>query len=79
MYINTHRKIKSFFRYLKGIGIVAFCFIVSCNTSPHPKPADLEELSLDYISFENLFFGDLETPLANIKSQFPFFFPSQTP
>ena len=79
MYLDNYCKIKSFFRHLKGLSVVVFYFLISCNTSTHPKPADLEEIPLDYVSFEALFFGDLDTSLEDIKVQFPFFFPSQTP
>ena len=79
MYVDNYCKIKSFFRHLKGLLVVVVFFMVSCNTSTHPKLADLEEIPLDYVSFETLFFGDLDVPLEDIKAQFPFFFPSQTP
>ena len=79
MNLDNYCKIKSFFRHLKGLSVVVFYFLISCNTSTHPKPADLEEIPLNYVSFEALFFGDLDTSLEDIKAQFPFFFPSQTP
>jgi len=79
MYVDNYCKIKSFFRHLKGLLVVVVFFMVSCNTSTHPKLADLEEIPLHYVSFETLFFGDLDVPLEDIKAQFPFFFPSQTP
>ena len=79
MYKDNYRKIKIFFLQLKGLLVVIFFLMVSCNTSTHPKPVDLEEIPLDYVSFETLFFGDLDVPLKDIKAQFPFFFPIQTP
>ena len=79
MYKDNYSKIKIFFLQLKGLLGVIFFLIVSCNTSTYPKPVDLEEIPLDYVSFETLFFGDLDVPLEDIKAQFPFFFPSQTP
>ena len=79
MYQDSYCKIKLFFRHLKGLSVVIFYFLISCNTSTFPKPTDLEEIPLDYLSFEALFFGNLDTSLEDIKAQFPFFFPIQTP
>jgi hypothetical protein len=64
---------------MKGLLLFVIYFVVSCNTSSHPRHVDLEEVPLDYVSFESLFFGDLDTPLEDIKVQFPFFFPNKTP
>ena len=50
-----------------------------CTLSTHPKPQDLPDISFELIRFEHLFFGDLDTPLDQLKSQYPYFFPSQTP
>jgi hypothetical protein len=77
MKLNNYCKIKLFFLHLKGFLIAFVFFVASCNNSTHPKPDDLEEVTLDYISFETIFFGNLDTPLEKIKFQFPFFFPSQ--
>jgi hypothetical protein len=71
-------KIKPFFLHLKGLCVFVCYFLISCNTATHPRAADLEEVSLEYVSFENLFFGELDTPLEDIKAQFPFFFPDKT-
>jgi len=64
---------------MKGLLLFVLYFVVSCNTSSHPRHVDLEKVPLDYVSFETLFFGDLDTPLEDIKAQFPFFFPNKTP
>jgi hypothetical protein len=72
------RKFKPFFWLMKGLMLAVLYFVVSCNTSSHPRPADLEKVSLDYVSFETLFFGELHTPLEEVKVQFPYFFPDKT-
>ncbi len=50
-----------------------------CSSSTHPKPQDLPEFPFELIRFEHVFFGDLNTPLDQLKSQYPYFFPEQTP
>lgn len=53
--------------------------VSGCSSSTHPKPQDLPEFSFELIRFEHVFFGDLNTPLDQLKSQYPYFFPEQTP
>ena len=53
-------------------------FITGCTSSSHPKPQDLPEVPFEIIRFEHLFFGDLDTPLDQLKLQYPYFFPEQT-
>lgn len=50
-----------------------------CTTSMHPKPKHLPDISFDLIRFEQLFFANLDTPVKKLKSDYPYFFPSQTP
>lgn len=53
--------------------------VSGCSSSTHPKPQDLPEFPFELIRFEHVFFGDLNTPLDQLKSQYPYFFPEQTP
>ena len=75
----THSKISRFFRYQKAVFFGFFLLVMGCATSTHPKPEGLTEPPFELIRFEHLFFGDLDTPLDQLKSKFPYFFPSQTP
>jgi hypothetical protein len=52
---------------MKGLLLFVLYFVVSCNTSSHPRHVDLEKVPLDYVSFETLFFGDLDTPLKILR------------
>lgn len=73
------RKINRFFWHRKGLLFCAWLFVFGCTSSTHPKPQELPKVSFELIRFEQLFFGDLDTPLEQLKSQYPYFFPSQTP
>ncbi len=79
MYLDNHCKIKPFYWYLKGVLFAVAFLATSCTSTKRPKQADLPKIMLDYVSFETLFFGDLDTPLAEIKKEYPYFFPAQTP
>lgn len=74
------RKIKRFFWYQKGVSFgMLLVVVIGCVSSTHPKPKDLPEVSFELIRFEQLFFGELDSPLDSLIPQFPYFFPSQTP
>ena len=72
-------KINGFFWHQKALLFGLLLFIVNCTSSPHPKQDDLPDFDIDLIRFEQHFFGDLERPLEQLKSQYLYFFPSQTP
>lgn len=72
-------KINAFFRHLKTWFLIGAFGFVGCTSSPHPRPEKLPKVSQEFVQFEALFYGDLETSLKELKSQFPYFFPSQTP
>ncbi len=76
---SRHRKINRFFWHLKVVLFCTWLFVFGCTSSIHPKPQELPEVSFEVIRFEQLFFGDLDTPLDQLKSQYPYFFPSNTP
>ena len=79
--MSTHRhcKINRFFCQQKAILFGIVLYVAGCTSSPHPKPQELPEFSFELIRFEQLFFGNLDTPLEQLKSQYPYFFPLQTP
>ena len=79
--MRTHRhcKINRFFWYPKALLFGLLVLVVGCTSSPHPKQQDLPGFPIELIRFEQLFFGDLDTPLEQLKSEYPYFFPSQTP
>jgi hypothetical protein len=79
MEIGILCKIKSFFWHTKVVLFVVFLMFFGCTTSKHPKTNELPEIEIDYVRFESLFYGDLDTPLQKIKNTFPYFFPTQTP
>ena len=74
-----HCKITGFFWHLKAVLFGLSLIVSGCSSSTHPKPQDLPEFSFELIRFEHVFFGDLNTPLDQLKSQYPYFFPEQTP
>ncbi|MGB0357688.1 MAG: gliding motility lipoprotein GldB [Flavobacteriaceae bacterium] len=73
------RKINRFFWHRKGLLFCAWLFVFGCTSSTHPKPQELPKVSFELIRFEQLFFGDLDAPFEQLKSQYPYFFHSQTP
>lgn len=74
-----HCKITGFFWHLKAVLFGLSLIVNGCSSSTHPKPQDLPEFPFELIRFEHVFFGDLNTPLDQLKSQYPYFFPEQTP
>ncbi len=72
-------KINAFFWQPKALLVAVFFCVVGCIPSSNPKPEDLPEVAQEFIQFEALFYGDLDTPLGQIKVHFPYFFPTQTP
>lgn len=77
MSIRNSCKIKPFFWHLKGVLLALL--LASCNASSDPKQEELPEVPFELIRFEALFFGNPSASLDSIKSEFPYFFPSQTP
>ncbi len=59
--------------------LLLFLVFTSCTSSTHPKRKELPKIEVELIRFEKLFYGQIDTPLAHIKSTFPYFFPSKTP
>ena len=76
---NIRRKVNRFFWHQKvvllGVAVIAF----GCTSSTNPKQQDLPNVPFKLVRFEQIFFGDLDTPLDQLKSEYPYFFPLQTP
>lgn len=79
MEVDMLCKINAFFWHPKTLLLTLFFWIVGCTSSLHPKPENLPKVAQEFIQFEVLFYGNLEIPLEEIKVQFPYFFPTQTP
>ena len=79
MEVDISGKINAFFWHPKTLFLVVSFWIVGCTSSSRPQPDELPEIMLEVVRFEHLFYGDLTTSLENVKSQYPYFFPAQTP
>ena len=59
--------------------LLLFLVATACNSSKHPKNKELPKIEVELVRFEQLFYGQLETSLEQIKLAFPYFFPTKTP
>jgi hypothetical protein len=71
-------KIKAFFAHQKAV-VLLFLLLSSCSNKKHPKKQDLPEVSFEFIRFERLFYDASDISLQELKTDYPYLFPLETP
>ena len=72
-------KVNRFFWHQKTVIFGMLFMAFGCTSTTNPKPQNLPNVTFELVRFEQLFFGNLDTPLQELQSEYPYFFPSQTP